>query len=82
MATTVFTPAQQHLLRMFKYKKTEEDLIEMKEVLCRYYAQKLDTVLEEMWESGELDQKRLDEINEMDLHQWLREQRALEQTSK
>ena len=82
MATTVFTPAQQHLLRMFKYKKTEEDLIEMKEVLCRYYAQKLDTMLEEMWESGELDQKRLDEINEMDLHQWLREQRALEQTSK
>ena len=67
---------------MFKYKKTEEDLIENKEVLCHYYVQKLDTKLEEMWESGELDQKRLDEINEMDLHQWLREQRALEQSSK
>lgn len=68
METTVFTPAQQHLLRMFQYKKTEADLLEMKEVLSRYYAQKLDAMLEEMWETGELDQKRLDEINQMDLH--------------
>ena len=68
METTVFTPAQQHLLRMFQYKKTEADLLEMKEVLSRYYAQKLDAMLEEMWETGELDQKRLDEISQMDLH--------------
>jgi ABC-type Zn2+ transport system substrate-binding protein/surface adhesin len=33
-----------------------------------------------MWQSGELDQKRLDEINEMDLHAWLREQKAKEVT--
>ena len=73
MATTVFTPAQQHLLRMFQYKKTEADLMEMKEVLCRYYASKMDTMLEEMWDSGELDQQRLDAINEMDLHQVMRQ---------
>ena len=35
-------------------------------------------MLNEMWESGELDQKRLDEINQMDLHQWLREQKEKE----
>lgn len=68
METTVFTPAQQHLLRMFRYKKSESDLLEMKEVLSQYYAQKLDSMLEEMWESGELDQQRLDEIDSLDLH--------------
>ena len=68
METTVFTPAQQHLLRMFRYKKSESDLLEMKEVLSQYYAKKLDSMLEEMWESGELDQQRLDEIDGMDLH--------------
>lgn len=64
----MFTHAQQHLLRMFRYKKSESDLLEMKEVLSQYYAQKLDSMLEEMWESGELDQQRLDEIDSMDFH--------------
>jgi len=31
-----------------------------------------------LWDEGILDQKRLDEINEMDLHQWLREQKEKE----
>ena len=47
--------------------------MEVKEVLCRYYVSKMDTMLEEMWDSGEFDQQRLDEINEMDLHQVMRE---------
>ena len=28
----------------------------------------MDNKLKEMWDSGELDQKKLDEINTMDLH--------------
>ena len=63
---TVFNPAQLYLLDVFSRIKSD------------YYAKKLDELTEKMWESGELDQKRLDEINEMDLHQWLREQKAKE----
>lgn len=69
MQTTVFTPTQIHLLQMFQYMKSEEELIELKNLLFHYYSQKMDQRLNELWDSGVLDQKKLDEINNMDLHQ-------------
>lgn len=69
MQTTVFTPTQIHLLQMFQYMKSEEELIELKDLLFHYYSQKMDERLNELWDTGILDQRRLDEINEMDLHQ-------------
>ena len=71
MEQTVFTPTQIHLLKMFQYMKTEEDLLEMKDVLSRHYAQKMDQRLNELWDAGILNQERLDEINKMDLHNFL-----------
>ena len=49
--------------------KTEEELEELKNLLFKYYSKKMDERLDELWDNGVLDQKRLDEINEMDLHQ-------------
>lgn len=69
MQTTVFTPTQIHLLQLFQYMKSEEELIELKNLLFHYYSQKMDERLNELWDNGILDQKRLDEINGMDLHQ-------------
>ncbi len=69
MQTTVFTPTQIHLLKMFQYMKSEEELLELKDLLFHYYSQKMDERLNELWDKGILDQKRLDEINQMDLHQ-------------
>ena len=69
MQTTVFTPTQIHLLQMFQYMKSEEELIELKDLLFQYYSQKMDERLNELWDAGILDQRKLDEINEMDLHQ-------------
>ena len=71
-ATTIFNPIQLYLLRMFERNKTEEELLEVKQVLADYYSKKLDERFDELWESGVLDQKRLDEINEMDLHVYMR----------
>ena len=64
-----FNPTQIQLLKMFEADKSEKGLQELKEVLFKYYYQKMNNSLNELWESGALDQKRLDEINEMDLHQ-------------
>lgn len=79
MEATVFNPAQLYLLELFSHIKTDEELLEIKKLISDYYARKMDKILDEMWKSGELDQKRLDKINEMDLHAWLREQKAMEQ---
>lgn len=65
---TVFNPIQIHLLKMFELDKSQSGLAELKTVLYNYYSDKMKRQLDKLWQSGELNQKRLDEINNMDLH--------------
>lgn len=67
MATTVLNPTQQHLLRMFAVDDSEERLKEVKEVLTKYFSGKLDKRLNDLWDSGVLDQKKLDELRAVDI---------------
>ena len=68
MAATVLNSTQVHLLQMFQVDDSQKGLEELKELLYSYYSKKMDESLNELWDSGMLDQKRLDEINNMDLH--------------
>ena len=79
---TVFNPAQLYLLRLFSRIKSDEELNDIKQLIAGYYAKRLDAHLEKLWDEGVLDQKRLDEINEMDLHAWMREQKAKEKAGQ
>jgi hypothetical protein len=53
---------------MFALDKSQNGLDELKNVLYRYYSAKMENRLDALWQSGKLNQDRLDEINEMDLH--------------
>ncbi len=64
-----FNPTQIHLLKMFSLDKDEQGLMELKDVLYNYYSKKMNNRLNELWDNGTLNQARLDEINQMDLHQ-------------
>ena len=68
MAATVLNSTQVHLLQMFQVDDSQQGLEELKELLYSYYSKKMDESLNELWDSGVLDQKKLDEINNMDLH--------------
>jgi len=68
MEATVFNPTQQHLLMMFAYDSTEERLKEVKEVLAKYFAKKVEDRFNDLWDSGVLNQEKLDEIRGMHLH--------------
>lgn len=67
MAATVLNSTQVHLLQMFQVDDSQKGLEELKELLYSYYSKKMDESLNELWDSSVLDQKRLDEINNMDL---------------
>ncbi|MBO4689681.1 MAG: hypothetical protein J5621_02270 [Paludibacteraceae bacterium] len=69
MEATQLNPIQVHLLQMFALDKSEQGLMELKDVLYQYYSRKMDARLNQLWDEGVLDQKRLDEINKMDIHQ-------------
>ena len=62
METTAFNPVQQHLLKLFAFDGSEEKLLEVKEVLTKYFSQKLDKRLNELWDSGVLNQEKLEEL--------------------
>ena len=62
MSSTVFNPIQQHLLKMFAYDNNVERLTEIKELLTKYYAERVDQRMNQLWDDGTLDQKRLDEL--------------------
>lgn len=68
MAATFLNSTQVYLLQMFQVDDSQKGLEELKELLYSYYSEKMDESLNELWDSGMLDQKRLDEINNMDLH--------------
>ena len=68
MATTALNYTQVHLLQMFQVDDSRKGLEELKELLYSYYSKKMYESLNYLWDSGVLDQKRLDEINDMDLH--------------
>ncbi len=66
---TALNKTQIHLLQMFQVDDSQSGLDELKELLYSYYSKKMEESLDELWDSGILNQKRLDEINTMDLHQ-------------
>ncbi len=68
MKTTALNPAQIQLLKMFEWNRSEEGLNELKDILFKYYNKKMNDSLNGLWDSGKLNQERLDEINKMDLH--------------
>ena len=68
MEAAVLNPTQMHLLKLFSFNKSEDYAREIQLVLTRYFQQKLDEESGRLWESGVLDQDRLNEIRHMDLH--------------
>ena len=72
--------SQLHLLQMFAFNKSQEGYQELKNMLYEFYSRKMEILLEEAWQKGDFSQQRLDEIDKLDLHQWLREQKAKEQS--
>ena len=74
MEATVFYPVQQYLLKFFAFDGSEEKLLEMKAVLTKYFSQKLDKRLDELWDSGVLNQERLDELRTMHLRTDLKDE--------
>ena len=68
METTALNPTQMHLLKTFAFNGSEEYAREVQEVLTRHFQDRLDTEADRLWDEGILDQQKLDEIRQMDLH--------------
>jgi hypothetical protein len=61
MEATVLNPVQMHLLQMFSYKKDEESLNEMKNVLFNYYAEKAQKEIDRIWDEKGMSNELMEE---------------------
>ena len=57
---------------MFSFNRSEESLQEMKSALTEFYAKKVDSTFNKLWDDGVLNQDKLDEIRHTDLHDLLK----------
>ena len=65
---TIFNPMQLHLLKMFSYVRTEEQLIEIRKALSEYFFHKVEEGMDMLCESGEWDEAKEETIRKEHLH--------------
>ena len=61
MEATVLNEAQMSILRLLGSLKTIEEVNELRQVICDYYARRVDEEVDKLWESGQWN----DEKNEL-----------------
>lgn len=57
MEAITFSPAQVHVLNLVSHIKSSEALEQLREQLAAFYAPKIDEKMDQLWESGEWDEK-------------------------
>lgn len=62
METITFSPAQVHVFNLVSHIKTAIGLERLREQLAEFYAKQIDDEMDALWESGEWDEKRLQEL--------------------
>lgn len=62
METITFSPAQIHVFNLMSHIKTDLALEQLREQLAAFYTQQIDTEMDELWESGKMNEQRLQEF--------------------
>ena len=68
MKTSTLNEAQMSILRLLGSMKSVEEVNELRQVICDYYARRVDDEMDRLWEEGILNQEKLDELRHKDLH--------------
>lgn len=61
---SVLNEAQMSILRLLGSMKTVEEVNELRQVICDYYARKVDDEVDKLWESGQWDNEKNETILE------------------
>lgn len=57
-----FTPAQIHVLNLMSHIKSDSGLEQLRKQLAAFYAKQIDDEMDMLWENGQWDEKRLEEL--------------------
>lgn len=66
--TTGLNKAQIGIMRLLAHFNTEEQVKELNDLICSYYARKVDEEMDRLWDEGKWSQEKIEET----LHEHLR----------
>ena len=62
MEAITFSPAQVHVLNLVSHIKSAIGLEQLRKQLAAFYAKQVDEEMDALWESGQFDEKKLQEL--------------------
>ena len=62
MEAITFTPAQLQLFNLMSHIKTVTGLEKLRQQLAAFYAKQIDEEMDQLWENGQFDEKRMQEL--------------------
>ena len=62
MEAITFSPAQMHLVTLMSHIKTSLALDQLRDQLADFYARQVDEEMEQLWESGEWNEEKLQSL--------------------
>ena len=62
MEAITFSPAQVHVLNLVSHIKTAMGLEQLRKQLAAFYAKQVDEEMDRLWENGQWDEKKLQEL--------------------
>ncbi|SEA72681.1 hypothetical protein SAMN05216462_2351 [Xylanibacter ruminicola] len=64
MEAVKFSPAQMHLVTLMSHIKSTAALDQLKDQLADFYARQVDEEMEQLWESGEWNEQKLQSLED------------------
>ena len=64
MQAVQFNQAQLHILNMASHIRTEQSLDLLKQQLAAFYAKLIDEQMDELWDSGEWNEQKLEDLRD------------------
>lgn len=61
-ASVGLNAAQMDFLRLLGHFKTEDQVAELRKVVCDYYARKIDDAIDQLWDEGKWDNQKNEAI--------------------
>ena len=58
METTALNEAQLSVLRLLGSMKTIEEVNELRQIICEYYARRVDEEVDKLWETGQWNNEK------------------------
>lgn len=62
MEQITFSPAQIHIFNLVSHIKTDRALDNLRDQLSSFYAKQVDDEMDRLWDSGEWDEQKMNEL--------------------